>query len=93
MMKYLFIALLSLPLMVGCASKPKEVVKLSVVEVKIPVATPCQVNVPDKPAYVTINIASNDTIFAKMQALLSDRVLSLVYEKELEDILAVCTAP
>lgn len=87
------IALIALPLLilVGCATTPKEIVKVETITVKVPVYTACAVKVPVQPAYVTQNIPANGTLYEKMQALLSDRILSLVYEKELEGALVLCT--
>jgi uncharacterized lipoprotein YajG len=88
-MKYLILALILT--LSGCATTKQVEVKVETVEVKVPVYTPCVVSILTKPSYVTQDVPSNATIYEKMQALLSDRSLSLVYEKNLEDAIAVCT--
>ncbi len=87
------IALMTLPLvlLVGCATAPRETVKVETVKVNVPVYIPCEANVPTKPDYVTQNVPSSASIYEKMQALLSDRLLSLTYEKELEGAITLCT--
>lgn len=87
------IALIALPifLLFGCASAPKETVKVETVPVNVPVYVACEAKVPTKPDYVTQNVPGNASIYEKMQALLSDRLLSLIYEKELEGALDICT--
>jgi hypothetical protein len=59
-------------------------------EVKIPVAVPCTVETPAEPAYQFGNLTPEDTIWTKVQVLLSDRQLSIAYETELKAALAAC---
>ena len=86
-------ALITLPLvlLVGCAATTKETVKLDTVRVNVPVYVACEATIPTKPDYVTQNVPNSATIYEKMQALLSDRLLSMTYEKELEGAIVLCT--
>lgn len=84
-MKYLIIiaALLTLT---GC---PGTIPKLPE-RVEIPVAIPCPVAIPPAPMYQFGNLKPTDTIWTKVQVLLSDRQLSIAYEQELNVALASC---
>jgi hypothetical protein len=83
-MKYL-IAIATLAL-AGCtATMPKLPER-----VEIPVAIPCPVEVPAVPLYQFGNLKPTDTIWTKVQVLLSDRQLAIAYEQELNVALASC---
>lgn len=59
-------------------------------DVNIPIAVPCKVDTPAEPAYQFGNLTEADTIWTKVQVLLSDRQLSIAYETELKAALAAC---
>lgn len=59
-------------------------------EVKIPIYVPCKVETPALPDYTFHTLTPDDTIWSKVQALLSDRQLAIAYEAELRAALAAC---
>jgi hypothetical protein len=83
-MKYVIaIAILALT---GCvATSPKLPER-----VEIPVAIPCPAEIPPVPLYQFDNLKPTDTIWTKVQVLLSDRQLAIAYEQELNVALASC---
>lgn len=83
-MKYL-IAIATLAL-AGCGATMPTLPEV----VKVPVAIPCPVDVPAPPLYQFENLKPTDTIWTKVQVLLSDRQLAIAYEQELNVALASC---
>lgn len=83
-MKTLFAVVLAL-LLAACAS---QVVRP--VEVKIPVAVPCNVDTPKKPIFAVDALPIGSNIWQQMAALRADRINRLAYEKELEAAIAAC---
>jgi len=83
-MKTLFAAMLAL-LLTGCASQVARPV-----EVKIPVAVPCSIGIPKKPASAVDALPIGSNIWQQMAALRADRINRLAYEKELEAAIAAC---
>ena len=83
-MKALFAAVLAL-LLAACASQVARPV-----EVKIPVAVPCTVDMPLKPTSAVDALPIGSNIWQQMAALRADRINRLAYEKELEAAIAAC---
>ena len=73
----------------ACATKP--VIKTEIQTVKVPVSVPCKVVVPPKPEYGFDSLRTSDTLYTKVQVLLSDRLLSKGYEQQLTAALNTCT--
>ncbi len=70
----------------GCSVQ--EVVRP--IEVKVPVAVPCTVDVPQKPISAVDALPIGSNIWRQMAALRADRINRLAYEKELEAAIAAC---
>lgn len=78
-------AVLTAMLVAGCETTPKVPE-----EVLIPIAVPCKVETPAEPDYQFYKLTPEDTIWTKVQVLLSDRQLALAYQMELRAALAAC---
>jgi hypothetical protein len=85
-MKQLII--LSLFLLASCACDP--VVNTTPVIVKVPTPVPCKIAPIEKPVYGFSELKKEDTIFKKIQVLLSDRELRKAYERKLEAATKEC---
>lgn len=84
------IAIISMAaILAGCATT-KDVVVIQEVEVKVPVRMPCPVTIPPRPDYMTHLLPLDASPRMEAIARASDRILSLSYEKDLEDKLAEC---
>lgn len=73
-------------MLAGCAAQ--EVVRP--IEVKVPVAVPCTVDMPSKPTSAVDTLPIGSNIWRQMAALRADRINRLAYEKELEAAIAAC---
>jgi hypothetical protein len=63
-------------MMCSCASAPKETTS-------VPIGIPCKTKEVPVPDYQFDKLKSTDSIFRKIQVLLSDRQLAIAYEIEL----------
>ena len=79
-----FIAILS-----GCATT-EPVINTIIQKEEVPVAVPCKVDIPVKPAYNFDKVTADQDIFDKTKALLADRKLSQGYEGQLLAALSTC---
>ena len=81
------LAMLLAALLTGCAGVPRAPV---VTEVKIPVAVPCDVPMPDPPSFVVDALVIGAPIDAQMRALRAERQQRIGYEIELEAAAQAC---
>jgi hypothetical protein len=72
----------------ACATPHERVV---VQKVSVPVAVPCKVTLPDKPAYAADTVSLDGSIFDLVQALLIDRETRKAHEAELEAAAKSCS--
>jgi hypothetical protein len=87
-MNRLFIALIAIAALSGCAQKP--IIKVETVEVLVPVRLPCSVEEPGEPFWNVPGVPRDATIFEQMRALLADRALAFGYQNELKTALGAC---
>lgn len=80
-----FFAMAFALILTACASQVARPV-----EVKIPVAVSCRVDVPTKPVSAVDALPIGSNIWQQMAALRADRISRLAYEKELEVVIAAC---
>ena len=59
-------------------------------EVKVPIAVPCAVDVPNRPEFFFVQLKDEEDIFVKVKALLADRKLYEGYTNELLKLLDLC---
>lgn len=59
-------------------------------EVKVPIAIPCAVDVPNRPEFFFVQLKDEEDIFVKVKALLADRKLYEGYTNELLKLLDLC---
>lgn len=83
-MKY--VALIAALALAGCTATMPRLPET----VKVPVAIPCPVEIPAAPLFQFDKLTEQDTIWTKVQVLLSDRQLSIAYEQELNVALSSC---
>lgn len=72
----------------GCAA-PQQIVRVPF-EVKVPIAVPCKVTLPDAPALMWPAVKPSDDVYVKGRALLADDVARAAYEGELRAAIAAC---
>jgi len=84
----ILLALLTLSIFSGCATK--EIIKYETITVEVPIPIGCLTPIPPKPDYNFDRLTVDSDIFEKIKALLADRKLAIAYEKELESALASC---
>lgn len=82
--------ILSMALLMGCATTEPPGIQTVVQRVEIPIAVPCKVEIPVPPVYNFDKLTTDNDIYVKSQALLADRLLSIGYETELSVALNSC---
>ena len=79
-------ALVVLALLVsGCSMLPRKTVY-------VPVSTPCEVALPDQPAWATDSLSEDATIWVQVKALLAERRQRIGYERELRAAAESCAS-
>jgi hypothetical protein len=73
--------------LVGCATTTPAV---QPVEVKVPVAVPCKVPMPERPAFAVDGLPLGSGIWDQMKALRAERWQRQGYETELEAAVKAC---
>lgn len=81
MIRTLSALLLSAAVLTGCATTQT---------VKVPIPVPCKTPDPQPPDFTFPKMTTEDSLFAKVKALLIDRELSKAYEIELTAALQSC---
>lgn len=71
----------------GCATTPPPV---QPVEVKVPVAVPCKVPMPERPLFAVDGLPLGSGIWDQMKALRAERWQRQGYETELEAAVKAC---
>lgn len=74
----------------GCAGQPVAEPEPRVVRVEVPVPVPCQVKAPAVPAWAAAVLRKEDSLEAKVRALLAERRQRIGYERELVAAVASC---
>ena len=77
-------------LIAGCATTEKPVITTVIQKVEVPIAVPCKVEIPAKPAFNFNELKEEQDIFDKVKALLADLKLHAGYEEELNAALNSC---
>lgn len=86
--KLLLIALVSV--LASCATYEPPAVRVVTQQVEIPIAIPCIVDVPPPPLFGFETIQNTQSLYSKVQILLSDREMHIAYEIELLGALKSC---
>jgi hypothetical protein len=71
--------------------QPDPVINTVIQKVEVPVYVPCNITIPEVPAFGFGSLKESDSIYLKVQILLSDRELHLGYEHLLSTALKLCT--
>ncbi len=82
--------LIPIVLALGACAHTEPTIKVEIREVEIPIAVPCQADIPAKPAFKFKTLKPENNIFDKSKTLLADRKLHLAYEEELLTALKSC---
>ena len=74
-------------LLTGCATITPPA---QPIEVKVPVAVPCRVTAPTRPAFAVDALAVGSSLWDQMAALTAERLQRIGYESELEAAVRSC---
>lgn len=82
--------LIALTIFVAGCETPKPIIEYRTQEVKVPVPVVCQTEEPKAPETAFEKLTEQDSLYEKVKALLSDRLLYLAYQAELRTALKSC---
>lgn len=83
-----FTAINCVALLVGCAGAPKAIER--VVEVKIPIPTPCISKAPERPVWATTDPSLVTSVYDRFVAVLRELAQRREYEHQLEALVDSC---
>ena len=86
----LIIGLVGLVVLLSACATTEPVINTVVQKVEVPIAVPCEVEVPVRPDFNFDKLTPEQDVFEKTRALLADRKLHLGYETELLAALNSC---